>query len=68
MNLVITPEKLNYPKVKIEDKLYPNTEIIITTPTGMDKQSKILYSITGVISLIVLFGGIVIIKKKVLWK
>lgn len=68
VNLVITPEKMNNPNVQIEgDKqYYPNTEIIITTPTGMDKESKILYSITCVISLIVLCGGIVIIKKKVL--
>lgn len=66
VSLVITPEKLNYPNVKIEDKTYPNTKIVITTPTGMDKQSKILYIITGVVSLIVLCGGIVIIKKKVL--
>lgn len=66
VNLIITPEKLNYPNVKIENKEFPNTEIVITTPTGMDKQSKILYIITGVVSLIILCGGIVIIKKKVL--
>ena len=66
VDLVITPEKLNNPNVKIEEKHYPNTEIVITTPTGMDKQSKTLYIITGVVSLIVLCGGIIIIKKKVL--
>ena len=57
---------MNNPNVKIEEKHYPNTEIVITTPTGMDKQSKTLYIITGVVSLIVLCGGIIIIKKKVL--
>ncbi len=66
IGLVITPEKLNNPNVKIEEKQYPNTEIVITTPTGMDKQSKTLYIITGIVSLIVLCGGIIIIKKKVL--
>lgn len=66
VKLVITPEKYNSPNVKIEEKHYPNTEVVITTPTGMDKQSIVLYSVTGVISLIALYSGIIVIKKKVL--
>lgn len=76
VKLVVTPEKSEpskantetgtVEKVSITEKNYPNTEIVITTPTGGDKNTYVLYSITGVISLIILVGGIVIIKKKVL--
>ena len=39
---------------------------VITDPTGFDKQEIAIYMITGITMLIIAYGAIVIIKKKVL--
>ncbi len=81
LGLVITPEKLIYSNIsrpeeagegsddyytKIVQGYIPEAEIVITTPTGGDKQSITLYVITGAIMLAILSVGVIIIKKKIL--
>jgi hypothetical protein len=40
--------------------------LAVSAPTGGDKQSIVIYTITGIVALVILVTGIVIIKKKVL--
>lgn len=42
------------------------TKVIITPPTGEDKNSIILYTIVGAITLAILSAGVVIIKKRII--
>lgn len=66
IGLVVTPVKSPASNAKVGDDFQSFTNTIVTTPTGSDKLSIILYIITGTIGLAVLFGGIVFIKKRVI--
>lgn len=66
IGLVVTPVNSPASNSKVGDDFESFTNTIITTPTGADKLSIILYIITGTIGLAVLFGGIVFIKKRII--
>ena len=66
IGLVVTPVNSPASNAKVGDDFESFTNTIVTTPTGSDKLSIILYIITGTIGLAVLFSGIVFIKKRVI--
>lgn len=66
ISLVVTPINSPASNAKIGDDYQSYTETIVTTPTGLDKSSIIIYIVTTIAGLIVLSVGIVFIKRKII--